>query len=48
MWLTVEQVARLLNAPRDEAVQALSALEDEGLLLRWANGSYRRASMLLS
>jgi len=47
MCLTVEQVARLLDVPRDEATQALSALVDEGLLLQWAN-TYRRASPLLS
>lgn len=47
MCLSVEQVARLLDVPRGEATLALSALEDEGLLLRW-NGSYRRASPLLS
>jgi hypothetical protein len=38
MCVTVEQAARLLDVPHDEAAQALSALEDEGLLLRWANG----------
>lgn len=48
MCLSVEQVARLLDVPHDEAVQALAALEDEGLLLRSANGTYRRASPLLS
>jgi predicted transcriptional regulator of viral defense system len=48
MCLSVEQVARLLDVPHGEAAQALSALEDEGLLLRGANGTYRRASPLLS
>ena len=48
MCVTVEQAARLLDVPHGEAAQALSALEDEGLLLRWANGTYRRASPLLS
>lgn len=48
MCLSVAQVARLLDVRRDAATQALSALEDEGLLLRWGNGSYRRASPLLS
>ena len=48
MCVTVEQAARLLDVPHGEAAQALSALEDEGLLLRGANGTYRRASPLLS
>jgi len=47
MCVTVEQAARLLDVPRGEAEQALSALEAEGLLLRWAN-TYRRASPLQS
>lgn len=47
MCLSVEQVARLLDVAPDEAVQALSVLEADGLLLRWAN-VYRRASPLLS
>jgi len=48
MCLTVEQVVRLLDVRRDEAMRVLSVLEDEGLLTRWANGSYRRAAPLLS
>jgi hypothetical protein len=47
MCVTVEQAARLLDVPRDEAEQALSVLEAEGLLLRSAS-TYRRASPLLS
>jgi predicted transcriptional regulator of viral defense system len=48
MCLSVEQVARLLDLRLDEATQALSALEGDGLLCRSGNGSYRRASPLLS
>ena len=47
MCLSVEQVARLLDLRLDEATQALSALEDEGLLFRSTSGGYRRASPLL-
>ena len=48
MCLSVEQVARLLDLRLDEATHALSALEGDGLLFRSGNGSYRRASPLLS
>jgi DNA-binding GntR family transcriptional regulator len=48
MCLTVEQVARLLDVRRDEAMEALIVLEAEGLLIGRANGSYRSASPLLS
>jgi hypothetical protein len=48
MCLSIEQVARLLDLRLDEATQAVSALEHEGLLFRSENGSYRRASPLLS
>lgn len=48
MCLTYAQVARLLDVRRDEAVQLLAVLEDEGLLVHCANSSYRRASLLLS
>jgi predicted transcriptional regulator of viral defense system len=48
MCLTVEQVARLLDVPRDEAAGLLAMLESEGLLCHWANGAYRRPSAPLS
>jgi hypothetical protein len=48
MCLSVEQVARLLDLRLDEATQALSALEGEGLLFRSGNGSYRRALPLFA
>ena len=48
MCLTVEQVARLLDAPRGEALLVLLALEAEGLLVRSPNGSYRLASPMLA
>jgi len=48
MCLTVEQVARLLDVPPDEAAGLLSTLESEGLLFHRANGAYRRLSPLLS
>jgi DNA-binding IclR family transcriptional regulator len=48
MCLTVEQVARLLDVPRDEAAGLLAILESEGLLLHRASGAYRRPSPLLS
>jgi len=48
MCLTVEQVARLLDVRRDEAMEVLIVLEAEGVLIRRANGSYRSASPLLS
>ena len=48
MCLTVEQAARLLDAPPGEAMAALSALEEEGLLVRSPNGVYRLASPLLA
>jgi DNA-binding IclR family transcriptional regulator len=48
MCLTVEQVARLLDVPRDDAAGLLAMLESEGLLFHRANGAYRRPSPLLS
>jgi DNA-binding GntR family transcriptional regulator len=48
MCLTVEQVARLLDVPRDEAGGLLARLESEGLLFHWTDGEYRRSSPLLS
>ena len=48
MCLTVEQVARLLDVPHDEAVELLAVLESEGLLFHRTNGRYRRTSPLLS
>ena len=48
MCLTVEQVARLLDIPRDEAYGLLALLEHEGLLCHRQNGAYRRASPMLS
>ena len=48
MCLTVEQVARLLDAPHGEALFVLSTLEAEGLLARSPNGVYRLASPLLA
>ena len=48
MCLTVEQVARLLDLPRDEAAGLLATLESEGLLFHGSNGTYRRPSPLLA
>ena len=48
MCLTVEQVARLLDVPPDEAAGLLAVLESEGLLFHWTTGGYRRAAPLLS
>jgi DNA-binding IclR family transcriptional regulator len=48
MCLTIEQVARLLDVPRDEAYGLLALLESEGLLFHPTNGRYRRARPLLS
>lgn len=48
LCLTAEQAARLIDVPRGDATQLLATLEDEGLLLRLRNGSYRRASPLFS
>jgi len=48
MCLTVEQVARLLDVPRDEACGLMALLESEGFLFHRMNGRYRRAVPLLS
>jgi hypothetical protein len=47
MCLTVEQVARLLDVPRDDAAGLLATLESEGLLCHWTSGGYRLALPLL-
>jgi DNA-binding IclR family transcriptional regulator len=48
MCLTIEQVARLLDVPRDEAAGLLATLESEGLLFHWSHDGYRLALPLLS
>lgn len=48
MCLTVDQVARLLDVPRDEAFGLLALLESGGLVIHRTDGRYRRASPLLS
>lgn len=48
MCFTGEQVARLLDVPRDEAAVLLAILESEGLLFHVQSGVYRRTLTLLS
>ena len=48
MCFTREQVARLLDVPRDEAGLLLAILESEGLLFHLRNGVFRRTLPLLS
>jgi hypothetical protein len=48
MCLTVEQAARLLDVPRDEAAGLLAVLEFEGLVVRGTRGDYRSTSPLRS
>lgn len=42
LCLSVGQVMRLIHAPFDEAIEALTMLESEGFLVRTQSGVYRR------
>jgi DNA-binding IclR family transcriptional regulator len=48
MCLTIEQVARLLDVPKDEAARLLATLESEGLLSHRSHDGYRLALPLLA